>query len=169
MTEAELIHAAVARWYQRTGWAVCDRVKWGLDLRYEADAIAISKTGLCDELEAKSTKADLRNDLKKHKWKMIERGHWQHFADRFWYIVPPDLQDAAVRQAAPRGFGVVVVREPPRRGILFCGANRVLEATRLHQDTTERRSKMMARRSELWRLAALRYWDLGGKRAREER
>ncbi len=89
MTESELILAAVKRWYPPQRFAVCDRVSWGLGLSYEADAIAISAAGLCDELEAKSTAADLRNDLKKYKWKRIESGNVKHFADRFWYVVPP--------------------------------------------------------------------------------
>ena len=161
MTETELIYAAVRRWYPTRLFAVCDRVSWGLGLSYEADAIAISQTGLCDELEAKSTLSDLRADLKKHKWKLIETRNREHFADRFWYVVPADLEDAAVEQARPRGFGVVVVRPP--EGFNFIGsAERVLKAERLHKDIPERRRRILAKVPELHRLAALRYWDAVG-------
>ncbi len=156
MTESELIQATVARWYPLNKFAVCDRVSWGLGLSYEADAIAISDTGLCDELEAKSSLRDLRADLKKHKWKMIETGNRKHFADRFWYVVPEELKDAAVKQAQPRGFGVVVVY-PVVDG--HRSVNRVLMATRLHPGTRTRRARYIEKRAEVWRLSCFRYWD----------
>jgi hypothetical protein len=159
--EAELIVAAVARWYPTNRFAVCDNVSHGFNLFYEADAIAISDTGLCDELEAKSTLSDLHADLKKRKWELIEAGMRQHYADRFWYVVPEELREAAVKQAEPRGFGVVVVTK--LRGLVGLQptfrAERVLAAQRLHPESRERREKFLARRAELWRLAAIRYWS----------
>jgi hypothetical protein len=159
MTETDLILATVMRWYPPRLWAVCDRVSWGLGLNYEADAIAISKSGLADELEAKSTLPDLRADLKKHKWKLIDAGQRQHFADRFWYVVPPKLGDAAVEQARSRGFGVVVVTDIQENGRVIRQAERVLKASKLRGADTSRRRSMIERRADLWRLAALRYWD----------
>lgn len=158
MKESELILAAVTRWYPPRRFAVCDRVSWGFDLSYEADAIAIGDGGLCDELEAKSSLSDLRADLDKQKWKLIAEGLRKPFPDRFWYVVPEKLRDAAVEQARPRGFGVVVVH-PPEAGYSIGRAERVLPANRLHPNSRERRQKFIEKRGELWRLAGLRYWD----------
>ncbi len=154
VTETELIFATVWRYYPPNRFAVCDRVAWGLGLNYEADAIAISDTGLTDELEAKSSLSDLKADLKKHKWKLIETGMRDYFADRFWYVVPEKLREAAVKQAEPRGFGVVVV-SLPEKGYTIGDAERVLKAKQLRKGKARR----LDQRAGVWRLAAIRYWS----------
>ena len=152
MTESELILAAVWRWFPPRRWAVCDCVSDGFGLPYEAAAVAVSKSGVVHELEAKSDKADLLRDASKKKWVRFPQ------SDCFWYVVPEPLRDAAVAAARPIGGGVIAV-SPLRDGYAIGDSVRVLMPGRRRPRDASGGVRPRDRRNCIWRLCSLRYWD----------
>jgi hypothetical protein len=161
MNSQEIIVAVVRVCFPPRRWAVCQNVSWSL-LPYEADVIAVSKAGKVHEVEVKLTKADLKRDEKKQRWRMPP------YIDCYWIAVPEEIKDVAVERANEIGAGVITVG---RRG----DCNKVKEPQRwLKQDAKPMlpphapwkgsEGSVVRHRGELrnqvWRLAALRYWDI---------
>jgi hypothetical protein len=140
-------------YFERRRWLVVPNVSWGWGLSYEADVIAVGKTGWCHEVEIKVDRQDLVNDVKKKKW---ERGLGARI-QKFWYAVPVELVDVALA-VRPPGLdvlpGVISVGPPsssgafPKVSVVRVAAPRA-NSRRINDDE----------RGELLRLAGLRYWD----------
>jgi hypothetical protein len=77
-------------------------VSWGWGLNHEADMIVLRPSGLCDEIEIKTTASDIRADLKKRV------GHWgSRRIARVWFAVPASLADNADIPAAAGVLSVI--------------------------------------------------------------
>jgi hypothetical protein len=133
---------------------VVPNVSWGWKLRYEADLIAISSAGCCVEIEIKVNKYDLLNDNKKEKW---QNGLDKRIS-RFYYAVPVELKDLAIGLAAPKGFGVVVVK-PGRFPISLPVAEIVLSAQKIPKARKPSQDEIV----KLLHLGVMRYWDIRTK------
>lgn len=83
--------------YLRINQAVVANVSWGLFVWGEADIVAVSKSGYLIEGEIKISKADLLKD--KHKKKFTERYYdrWKKDIKSFYYIVPTELVEEALK------------------------------------------------------------------------
>lgn len=73
-------------------WVVVPNVSWGWDLDYEADLIAVSKSGWASEIEIKVSKSDLKHDSQKRKFRRGLDGRIK----KFWYAVPKKLSEFAL-------------------------------------------------------------------------
>jgi hypothetical protein len=137
-------------------------VSWSL-LPYEADIIAVSKGGKVHEIEIKISKADLAADAKKQRWRMPP------YVDCYWLAVPQELKDAAIERAGEIGAGVFSaskrgdvllaykIKEPRRW--LKRDAKPLLQAWQGGNNLSIERHRGYLR-NQVWRLAALRYWDI---------
>ena len=146
VTSIEITIAVVRCWFSPRYWAVCPRVSYGFDLLYEADIIAISKTGIVHEVEIKITKADLLADAKKDRWTR-EKNLKISQVDRYWLAVPDILAVPALARANDIGAGLFVVESG--------------NANRLRYPNHRRTSPIKGRRDQrvkIWRLCAMRYW-----------
>jgi len=142
----------------RSGGPFCRRrfvavpnVYWGWGLSYEADLIAVSKTGTCTEVEIKISKSDLLADRLKRKWitglgPMIQR---------FYYAVPIHLKEAALA-SIPETSGLIVV----------CPGNRATASLPVASVVRRAKTNPSARKptddelQKLHHLGIMRYWDL---------
>lgn len=107
----------------------------------EADLFCIRKSGLYDEIEIKTSRADFKNDAKKkvkikkpeseatnrrslyETYSKLDATAKGHMANYFWYAVPENLID--------------ITEIPEYAGLIYVGANKrinvVREAKRLHK------------------------------------
>lgn len=154
MKAADIATAVVRFHFPPRIWAVCPNVSWGL-LPWEADLVAIGKTGRVHEIEIKISAADLRADIRKQKWK---NGGLEGYVHAYWLAVPDKLEALARERCEQIGAGLIVCRMEGDR-VLFCSKS--MEPVKKFRQ--ELKPGMMpepkARRTALWRLAALRYWD----------
>lgn len=85
---ARHIEIAVAKHFGYRVNLIVPNVSWGWGLRHEADMLVLRPSGLCDEVEIKTTASDIRADLKK------SFGHWEsRRIARVWFAVPHTLAD----------------------------------------------------------------------------
>lgn len=167
MMDAETIAAAVVRkYFPPRRYAVCQNVSWAL-IPYEADIIAVTEAGTVHEVEIKISKADLLADAKKPRWRM------RPCVDFYWLAVPQDLRDAAVERATEIGAGVFSVFP---YGDAFLADKIKLSQRWITKDeaplTTPYHHREYVKewrrslQSQVWRLAAMRYWDIVFERAK---
>ena len=150
-------------------YAVCQNVSFAL-LPYEADIIAVTEAGTVHEIEIKLSKSDLKADAKKQRWSQ------PHVVDYYWLAVPKALKEDAVKRAKEIGAGVFLVYsdeyytlcdeiKKPRRWI-------TKDAAPLHHFRTIDKAYVKEWRrglaSRVYRLAALRYWDIVFARNRNQ-
>ena len=159
MNENQIIDAVVKTYYPPRRSAVCTNVSWGVGLPWEADIVVVMPSGVTTEIEVKVDKYDLLGDHKKTKWNgagiglfepTIPRVRW--WIDAFWYAVPKELESIAIEVASKKGVGLYVVGEGG-----FCKVARRCDWTRRPK---EFREKYVIKQADIWRLCALRYWDL---------
>lgn len=135
----------------RRRWIVVPNVYWGWGLSYEADLIAISKTGRVTEVEIKVSKSDLVADFLKYKWKkgLDER------INKFFYAVPEKLKQFALENI-PETAGLYSVKEKKEHSFSLPTAEIVRPATAIKQSKKPSESDI----NNLSRLGVMRYWDL---------
>lgn len=167
---AQDIEIAVAHHFNYRMNLIVPNVSWGWYLRHEADMIVVRPSGLCDEIEIKTTAADIKADLKKRY------DHWEDpRIARVWFAVPHWLAD---NSDIPPAAGIISVM----RGIEVCGADHkwtwvesssvsamnhveVRRSAKL-RDKSSRRVVTPEQRRQLSDLAAMRIWDLKSTLAR---
>ena len=155
VTAQRISAAVVQQLFPPRVWAVCPNVSWGL-LNYEADILAIGKTGCIHEIEVKISKADLLKDARKWKWRSTYAPATDQ-VDAYWLAVPPQLEELAVVRAREIGGGVIVVDfQADSTG--WVRKVLVPQRKRRVQTDRERRGERDIR-NKVWRLAALQYWD----------
>jgi len=138
------ITKAVVKWcFPPRRYAVCPNVSWAL-LPWEADILAVSGSGVVNEIEIKTSVSDLKRDLAKSKWR-VPGWPWSHI-DRFWLAGPSWMESQMRERALAVGGGVIVVSDS--------GFVSVAVAAARHRD---RRVDITA--SAIHRLTSLRFWD----------
>jgi hypothetical protein len=162
---AQDIEIAVARHFDSRVNLIVPNVHWGWDLRHEADMIVLRPSGYCDEVEIKTTRADIRADLKKRY------SHWEsRRIARVWFAVPyqlaqcPEIPAAAGILSVMRGRQEYVddkwVWIPWRPGdSSWTDSVTVVRPARL-RPKAERQTVTDAQRVKLAELGAMRIWDL---------
>mgnify|MGYP001600766061 CR=1 FL=1 len=154
---AKRLTAAVVRTcFPPRRWAVCPNASWGVGWPCEADILAVSKSGRVHEVEVKISASDLKADLKKGKFQRFG-DDLRTYAASFWYAVPAELEGKAEAIAKPRGLGLIVV--DIRDGMKDDEVSKRISPRNNRATTKEQSLKGQAMRTELWRLAHLRFWD----------
>ena len=105
----------------RTNLIVCNVTPLSGLVRFETDLLSLSKSGYATGVEIKTSKSDLKNDLKKKQWKNLKRvygsksGLERYFEPYkyFYYAVPEDLVDA-VEEQVPSWCGIYAIGKKVR-------------------------------------------------------
>ena len=100
----------------RKNLIVCNVTPLSGLVRFETDLLSLSKSGYATGVEIKTSKSDLKNDLKKKQWKNIERvyrgktGLERYFEPYkyFYYAVPQDLVEETEAQV-PDWCGIYAI------------------------------------------------------------
>jgi hypothetical protein len=163
---AQDIEIAVARHFGYRENLVVPNVANGWCLRHEADMIVLRPSGLCDEVEIKVTRSDIRADAKK------PYGHWENRrVARVWFAVPdtlascPEIPAAAgilsvMRVTPDLGvYGVLTWREWRPGDTHWRGRVTVVRPAKL-RPKADRMPVTDAQRLRLAELGAMRIWDL---------
>lgn len=142
MTSFE-IEIAVARYFNPRVNICVPNVSWGLGL-HEVDLLILTKNGYAYEVEIKTTKSDLRADLKKH------HGHHHYKISRLYFAIPYELQCSA--DLIPRRAGILIV-DNHDSDMPWCQCVRQADVNHNYQFTA-------AERMALARLGTMRIWTL---------
>ena len=161
------IELVVARHFNPRMNLIVPNVWWGWGLRHEADMLVLRPSGYLDEVEIKTTRADIKADLVKR------HSHWEDKRiARVWFAVPFDL---AACDYIPGNAGVLAVKRRVRQTFGSDGLWRwrdwqkgdavwtcevtVVRPAKLRPAAT--RTKISAEdRLKLAELGAMRIWDL---------
>jgi hypothetical protein len=135
----------------RRRWVVVPNVFWGWGLSYEADMIAVSKSGTCTEIEIKVSRQDLRADKLKRKW-LSGLGP---MVARFYYAVPEALQEYAL-EIIPESAGLIVAR-PGNSATSALPTAKVVRKAKLNKSARKPTDDELRK---LHHLGIMRYWDL---------
>ena len=135
------IEAAVVKYFDPRRCCIVPNVWWGLDLNHECDLFVLTKTGYAYEVEIKTSKADLKADLKKRS------GHHSKQIRKLYFAVPEKLE--ACIDLIPERAGVLVVR-----------ANGSCKKIREAKNNTDARKLSEAKQFGLARLGTMRIWPL---------
>lgn len=100
----------------RKNLIVCNVTPLSGLVRFETDLLSLSKSGYATGVEIKTSKSDLKNDLKKKQWKNLKRvyggksGLERYFEPYkyFYYAVPEDLVEETTNQV-PNWCGIYSV------------------------------------------------------------
>lgn len=96
------IELAVVKMFNPRQTTIIPNVSWGLDL-HECDLLIIRPSMYCVEVEIKTSKQDLLNDLKK------KHGHKSKRIKELYYALPECLLSTAVEKL-PEHCGIIVVK-----------------------------------------------------------
>jgi hypothetical protein len=134
------IELAVAKWFGVRRYVMVPNVSWGL-LPYEADILALTKSGYLWEIEIKVSRSDLLRDGKKR------HQHDSYKVRQLWFAIPEKLENCA--EYIPQRAGIFVV------GV----AGNVIER---RQPTANPAARKLSdvERFQFARLGALRVWSL---------
>ncbi len=124
---------------------IVPNVSWGWGLPYEADLVVLRPSGWADEIEIKTTKADIKADGCK-KWSQ----HWDKHFLRLWFAVPIELSEC---EFIPEHAGIYSV---DRLGTKWPKVITVRSAKRnpVARKVTDKE------RQKLLELGCMRIWDL---------
>lgn len=161
-TESEVAQCVVSDdgIYPVRRWLVLPNAKWGAGLSWEADLLALSPTNYMHEIEIKVTMQDLRKD--QHKAKFWQRP--QTKMRKFWYAMPKHLAtNDEVNDHIPDYAGILscYIRRGKHHSYFLseiikpAKINSVAKLTKKH-------------RTNLCRLAMMRYWSLHGKKCKAD-
>ena len=139
----------IAKFFDYRQNVIIPNVSWGMGLGYEADIIVISKSRYCTEVELKISRADLKRDRNKRKWK-LNTPRWSEerydIIRRQFFCIPEVLCDA-------------IEFIPPQCGIIW-----VSEIGRVHLEraakTKEARPLTDKEYLHALHLASMRTWTL---------
>lgn len=92
----------------RANFLCATNISWGLFAWGEVDYLRVTKSGYCDEIEIKVSKADFNQDKLKKKFNSIWKRDRDQLIRRFYYAVPFDLIG---KIEAPEGAGIISVRK----------------------------------------------------------
>jgi len=143
MAHADVIATAVARhifpWRQ---FIVVPNVSWGL-VSWEMDLAVLSESGVLYEVEIKTSKADLKADASKQKWKCQDFGRriGQH------YVALPAEKYHDMGPLVPATSGIITVPQFGKPAL-----HRKAVANRSAEKVSD------ADRQQLMRLGCMRYW-----------
>lgn len=139
--------------FNRRDDIIVPNVSWGL-IGYEADLLAINKTGQVTEVEIKRSMEDLLADFKKK--------HRHNSATYFYYCVPESIADRAKEAIMEHEKTFCFTVEPDYCPALLCYTERLTI-----KDTGFGKAKRfgyqpvgLEEKAILGRLASLRYWNL---------
>lgn len=159
--EGVLVNAKTVLWHlglahyspvhYRRCFCVIPNASWGMGLPFEADVLAINKSGYMTEVEIKVSMSDWRKDMEKRKHLL---GHQSHVR-RFYYAAPMKL---AKRYQEIEGL-------PAYAGVIGVGSENldsaahleILKSAEVNTSARRLRDKEMMNAA---RLSALRVWTM---------
>lgn len=135
------IEVCVARHFDYRRNLIVPNVYWGLGFRHECDVLVMTDAGFLTEIEIKTSRADLKNDLKKI------HGHRSDKIRRQFFAVPEKLVSTA-QEILDTKWGILKVHGG------FC---ETIRTARLNKNASALTPNEIA---HLYKLAAMRTWTL---------
>jgi len=137
------IEIAVAKHFDYRSHVIVPNVFWGLGFNHELDVLVMSGSGYVTEIEIKTSRADLRRDLKK------THGHRSLKICRHFLAVPKSLSAFAI-ELFPQDWGVLGVDE----------GNQWVEVLRNAKRNKNAKPLETSDINHLYKLASMRTWTL---------
>ncbi len=137
----EGIESVVVRYFDPRRCLIVPNVWWGLDINHECDLFVLTKAGYAYEVEIKTSRADLKADLKKktcHASKKIRK---------LYFAIPAKLRDS---------MDII----PERAGVLMVGITGVVEKLREAKLNPDARKLTQTEIMKLGHLGTMRVWTL---------
>ena len=144
------IESAVAKYFDPRRCVIVPNVWWGLDLNHECDLMVLTKAGFAYEVEIKTSKADLKADLKKR------HGHKSNRISKLYFAIPTKLEPCI--DIIPEQAGVLMVR-PNGAVVKLREAKRNPESRKLNPDD----------QLKLTHLGMMRIWKMKSEMVRLQR
>lgn len=137
------IEIAMARHFDYRSHLIVPNVFWGLGFMHELDVLIMTESGYVTEIEIKTTRADLKRDLKK------SHHHRSQRISRHFLAVPKAISALAI-ELFPGEWGVLSIDEETRLVETLRNAKRNKGAKPLTPSEID----------HLYRLASMRTWTL---------
>ena len=143
------IEAAVVKYFDPRRCCIVPNVWWGLNLNHECDLFVLTKTGYAYEVEIKTSKSDIKADLKKAKIAGNYDKYWHDSKKihKLYFAIPAKLENC-------------IDLIPNRAGILIVGTTGTivkLREAKLNPDARKLNEKEILK---LAHLGTMRIWTL---------
>jgi hypothetical protein len=135
------IESAVAVYFCPRRNLIVPNVWWGLELNHECDLFVLNQAGFAYEVEIKTSRADIKADLKKRNW------HSSTKIRRLYFAIPGKLESSV--NLIPESAGVLIVGTT--------GGVKKLREAKLNKDARQLTDR---EKIKLGHLAAMRIWPL---------
>lgn len=151
MTEAEIQRCLATTLFHWRRHICVPNVDWGF-LPWEADLVVLRPSGWCDEIEIKTSIADLRRDKHKLRHRLQPIMTWEKYQRirKRYYAAPAEVWAKVKDDDLPDGSGRIVITDVDGR----LRATIVVEAKIIPGSRRLNDSERFA----LARLGCLRYW-----------
>jgi len=135
------IEAAVVKYFDPRRCCIVPNVWWGLDLNHECDLFVLTKAGYAYEVEIKTSRADLKADIKKRHL------HVSKWVRKLYFAIPENLE-----------AGIDLI--PEKAGILV--VTKTGQVKKFREAKSDTRAKRLPEKTQLKlaRLGTMRIWPL---------
>jgi hypothetical protein len=142
LNDTNRIEYVVAKHFNWRQNVIVPNISWGMGLRYEADVVILRPSGYASEIEIKTSKSDLKADLKKwHK-------HESNLFRQLYFAIPERLKDCV--DIIPEKAGILLIEDKWMLAKLIRRA--IINKAAIQWS--------LSQRQKLLNLAAMRIWDL---------
>ena len=140
------IELAIAKHFNYRTNIIVPNVWWGLGLDYEADLVVLRSSGYAIEIEIKTSKSDIKADLKKRF------RHNSNLFKELWFAVPKNLENDP---NIPERAGIITVEDK--------GSYRKVKRVRNPTRNKNAKAWSEAKKHKLVHLGLMRIWGLKEK------
>jgi hypothetical protein len=137
------LELAIATYFNSRINLIVPNVSWGLNI-HECDMLIVTPSNCCYEVEIKTSRSDLRADLKKG------HGHNSKLIRKLFFAMPIEMESD-------------IELVPERAGIILVGELGIIKKIREAKINTDSIKVTDKQKFQIARLGAMRIWNLKSK------